>query len=135
MTVTRNLDALQAIAIRLASDASFMGFVLDAYKNNFGVDQSELPKLLKCSSANVLDLRLCRAPRAENDALFLEDVKAISRFSGCDWHEVAKIVRAVQAVNALGKQSGIDAKLLLKAARDRTPGEVRSKRTRKKPTN
>jgi hypothetical protein len=119
MHVDNDLVELRAAAARLESDSLFMASTLAHYRTELRLNDQQLAKALGCNVEALTSLALCRTPRVEDEKLFLSDVQAIAKYAGCDWTELAKVIRIAQSLGTLKRFTGARADQLLKAARDR----------------
>lgn len=114
-----NLIELRAAAARLEGDPFFMASALADYRSEMRLTDRQLANALDCRVEALTTLALCRIPRFDDEKLFLSDVQTISKYVGCDWKELAKIVRTVQSLATLKRFTGMPEDQLLKAARDK----------------
>lgn len=113
---------LRAAAARLEGDGFFMASALASYRAEFGLNDQQLAETLDCNVEALTTLAFCRAPRLDNEKLFLSDVRAIADYADSDWEELARIVRKVQSLGTLRRFEGTAEDRLLKAARDKHSG-------------
>lgn len=121
MHTEKELDALRVAVARLEGDSFFLASTLASYRTQFRLNDHQVAKMLSCSAEGLVSLALCRAPRLEDEKLFLADIQKIAKYAGCDWAELARIVRAVQSLTTLKQFTGATENQLLKAARDKVP--------------
>lgn len=126
-----DLSELRAAASRLEADPFFMAWALANYQMELRANDQQLAKELDCDVDALTTLAFCRAPRVDDERLFLSDVQAIAKYVRCDWKVLAKIVRTVQSLVLLKRFNGAPEVQLLKAARDKLDG--REKPVRPKP--
>lgn len=119
MHIENDLFELRAAAARLEGDSSFMASALAGYRAELQLNDQQLAKMLDCSVDALTSLALCRTPRLDDEKLFLSDVHAIAKYVGCDWQELAKVVRTTQSLRTLKQFIGTSEDQLLKAARDK----------------
>lgn len=119
MHVENDLVELRAAATRLEGDSSFMASVLAGYRAELQLNDWQLAKILGCNVDALTSLALCRTPRLNDEKLFLSDVQAIAKYVGCDWQELAKVLRTTQSLRTLKQFIGTSEDQLLKAARDK----------------
>lgn len=131
MESTSQYDALRTVANKLQSDPAFMAWLLVEYKRATGMDDRQLSAALGCSRAALLELSLCRAPRLDDDGLFVSDIQLIARHAGCNSEEIARIVRTVQSISKLRSFGTGSSDQLLKAARQRPEPDLDSPEKRR----
>jgi transcriptional regulator with XRE-family HTH domain len=119
MHVDNDLVELRAAAARLEGDPLFMASTLAHYRTELRLNDQQLAKALGCNVEALTSLALCRTPRVEDEKLFLSDVQAIAKYVGCDWTELAKVIRTAQSIETLKRFTGAPTDQLLKAARDK----------------
>jgi hypothetical protein len=119
MSASSDQMDLQSAAARLENDPFFMAALLAEYRFQMRSDDQQLAKTLRCTVQALTKLALCRAPRLDDAKSFLADVQAIAKYAGCDWEELAKLVRTAQAFATLKRFAGLPENQLLKAARDK----------------
>ncbi len=110
---------LRAAATRLEGDPFFMASVLADYRTALRVNDQYIAKALGCNVEALTSLAFCRTPRLDDEKLFLSDVQAIAKYVGCDWGELARLIRTAQSISALKRLTGGAEDQLLKAARDK----------------
>lgn len=110
---------LRTAAARLESDPFFMASVLADYRTALRLNDQHIAKALGCNVAALTSLAFCRTPRLDDEKLFLSDVHAIANYVGCDWGELARMIRTAQAVSTLKRFTRESEDQLLKAARDK----------------
>ncbi len=118
---SENGDLLSAAVARLEDDDFFMASVLAVYRKLFGVTDGGIAHQLGCGAEDLIVLGLCRKPRVDNHLDFASDIKAIAKYAHCDFAELAKIARAVDAVSTLNRLGSGTQQTLLKAARPKRP--------------
>ena len=102
-------------ARRAAGQPAFMASVFARFGALDDVADEAMPSLLGCSADAYLRLSLCRAPhRATAD-----DLRQLAAFAGADPVALARIVRRVEAVDALASGARARARSTLLAARER----------------
>src|SRR5262245_19754966 len=109
-------DPLEALAQRVEGDPFFLAGLLSAYARSEGLDDDGLARALGCHPGDLLKLRLCRAPRAEQPGLG-EDVRSLAGHFGLAPSKLVEVVRRGQALLRLRALAGPVTGLLL-AARD-----------------
>lgn len=114
-----DLVELRAAATRLERDSFFMASIFADYRTALRLNDQQIAKALDCNIADLTSLALCRTPRLNDEKLFLSDVQAIANYIGCDWGELAKIIRIARSVSTLTRYKGRPESQLLKAARDK----------------
>lgn len=119
MDTDKDLVELRAAIARLEGDPFFVASILANYRAEFHLSDQQIAKALNCSSQALTNLALCRTPRSGDEGLFLSDIQTIAKYVGCDWKELAKIVRTVQSLATLKRLSEAAEHQLLKAARDK----------------
>ena len=119
MQTETDLVELRAAATRLEGDSFFMASALADYRNEFRMNDQQLAKMLDCDVAALTPLAFCRTPRLDDEKVFLSEVQAIAKYVGCDWKELARVVRTMQSLATLKRFSGVPEDQLLKAARDK----------------
>ena len=115
-------DAYQPSLSRLASLAaarpSLMSSLMQLYREQQGMDDEQLAAFLECDTGALPRLALCRRPRQAPD--FRGDIEAIAAHTGANPTNLARLVRAAEALEALaearGSRSGPSSMLV--AARD-----------------
>lgn len=88
---------------------------LHLYKEQEGLDDQQLASLLKCELETLPRLALCERPRPAPH--FREDVERIAAYIHADMLQLAMVIRAAEAREALSHRSGMAPPTLL-AARD-----------------
>lgn len=88
---------------------------LQLYKEQEGLDDRRLASLLKCELKALHRLALCERPRPAPH--FREDVERIATYIHADMRQLAMVIRAAEAREALSHRSGMSSPTLL-AARD-----------------
>jgi hypothetical protein len=88
---------------------------LQLYKEQEGLDDQQLATLLKCELEALPRLALCEHPRPAPH--FREDVERIASYIHADMLQLAMVIRAAEAREALSHRSGMTPPTLL-AARD-----------------
>lgn len=106
---------LQHAARRAAAHTPLMASVFARYGALAGVAGKAMPSLLGCSAEDYVRLSLCRAPRQAT----ADDLRQLATFAGADLAALARVVRRVQAIDALGAGAQAQARSMLLAARDR----------------
>lgn len=119
MQTDSDIIELRALASRLEADPFFMASALAEYRSEMRLSDQQLAKSLDCSLEALTNLALCRTPRSGDERLFRSDVRGIAKYVGCDWKELARVVRTVHSLATLKQFSGMPEAQLLKAARDK----------------
>lgn len=119
MHVENDFVELCAAAARLEGDPFFMASALADYRTELRLNDQQLAKALDCNVEALTSLAFCRTPRFDDEKLFLSDIQAIAKYVGCDWKELARVVRTVQSLATLKRFAGAPEDQLLKAARDK----------------
>lgn len=119
MHIESDLVELRAATARLERDPSFMASALADYRAELRLNDQQLAKALDCNVEALTSLAFCRTPRLDDEKLFLADVQAIAKYVGCDWKELARVVRTVQSLTTLKRFTGTPEDQLLKAAREK----------------
>lgn len=88
---------------------------LALYKKQEGLDDQQLAALLGCEPEALLRLALCERPRQAPH--FREDVERIAHYIHADMMQLARLIRAAESREALGRKPGAIRPTLL-AARD-----------------
>jgi hypothetical protein len=94
---------------------------LALYKEQEGLDDQQVAALLKCEPEALLRLALCERPRPAPH--FREDVERIAAYIHADMMQLARLIRAAEAREALHHRSSAVPPALL-AARDQEDAEV-----------
>ncbi len=119
MRLESDLVELRAAAARLEGDPFFMASVIADYRTALRLNDQHIAKALDCNVEALTSLAFCRTPRLDDEKLFLSDVQAIAKYVGCDWGELARMIRTAQSVSALKRFTVGPEDQLLKAARDK----------------
>lgn len=119
MHVENDLVELRAAAARLEGDHFFMASILADYRTVLRLNDQQLAKVLDCNIEALMSLAFCRIPHLGDEKLFLSDVQAIAKYVGCDWKELARVIRTVQSLATLRRFTGAPEEQVLKAARDK----------------
>ena len=106
---------LDHAARRAAGRPEFMASVLARYGALADVPDEALPDVLGCSGEGYARLSLCRAPRRAT----ADDLRELAAFAGADLTALARVVRRVEAVDALAAGAQAQACSTLLAARER----------------
>jgi hypothetical protein len=106
-------DLLRKAAQRASRRPHFLAAVLRAYQELQGMDEKQLADELDCRPADLPRLGLCRRPTSEPGA-FRQDVERIAASCGVSALALARLVRTVDAAQALGPSPFL-------AARDHEP--------------
>lgn len=130
MPADRDQIELKAAAARLESDPFFMASILAEYRSQMRLNDQQLARNLRCASEGLINLALCRTPRLDDSRAYLADIQAIAEYVGCDWRELAKIVRTAQSLTTLKRFNGLPEQQLLKAARDKPHSPKPGKRSK-----
>ncbi len=102
--------------VQLAQERSnLLAGPLHLYKEQEGLDDQQLASLLKCELEALPRLALCERPRPAPH--FREDVERIAAYIHADMLQLAMVIRAAEAREALSHSSGMAPPTLL-AARD-----------------
>jgi hypothetical protein len=109
------LDPFDSMIGRLEADPFFLAAVLSAYARSRDLDDVGLADALGCSPDDLVDLRLCRAPRPDPPE-FRADVRRIAARFGLDAGRLADVVRRGQGSLVLRTRRPAPAGLL--AARE-----------------
>ncbi len=88
---------------------------LALYKEQEGLDDQQLAALLGCAPEALLRLALCERPRQAPH--FREDVERIAHYIHANMMQLARLIRAAESREALGRKPGAIRPTLL-AARD-----------------
>ena len=115
-------SAWRRLLSRSAEDRFFLGSALIAYGTAHGLDPQQLARWLRCPSANLDRLTLCRLPD-DKKPRFQEDVRKIAAFVSCDADRLAILLREIAALRSLRDTSEASPDSLLMAARDRKKRE------------
>ena len=94
---------------------------LALYKEQEGLDDQQVAALLRCEPEALLRLALCERPRPAPH--FREDVERIATYIHADMMQLARLIRAAEAREALHHRSSAVPSALL-AARDQEDAEV-----------
>lgn len=121
---------LQALVARLEGDPFFMASVLAEYRSQMRLNIQQLAGNLRCTGEALTNLALCRTPRLDDPKSYLADIQEIAKYAGCDWRELAKVVRTAQSLATLKRFGGMPEHQLLRAARDKPRGPRRRKRSK-----
>lgn len=108
---------LERAGQRVLGDPAFLASWLSQYQQIARIDEQALCGTLGCGPQGLLHLRLCFAPSGTSSS-FIEQVEKIAAYTGCQVDALVKIMRLVDSVTALSRESE-DARTLLKAARER----------------
>lgn len=100
---------------RAAKRPEFMASVFARYCAAERVDEEQLVSLLNCSEQDYLRLSLCRTSRQPS----ADDLRQLAAFAGTDPHALARVVRRVEAVEAMKAGAKAVAQSTLIAARER----------------
>ncbi len=119
MHTDSDLTELRAAAARLEVDPFFMASALAEYRTELRLNEQQLATLLDCDVDALTSLAFCRRPRLDDERLFLSDVQVIAKYVGCDWMELARLVRTVHSLATLKRFDGVPEDQMLKAARDK----------------
>lgn len=111
-------QGLANAAARAANDPFFLGCLLEAIIGSGRATRESLASMLGLRAAQLFELYLCRAPRAEAPA-FREDVTRIAGFVGCDSTALARLVREASSLHSLRGAGSQQTSSFLLAARDR----------------
>jgi hypothetical protein len=95
-----------------------MSSLMQLYREQQGMDDEQLAAFLECDTSALPRLALCRRPRQAPD--FRGDIEAIAAHTGANPINLARLVRAAEALEALAEArgSGLGAASTLIAARD-----------------
>jgi hypothetical protein len=108
---------LERLAKRVSTDPFFLGFRLAQFAAVKELDDAALAARLGCAPDALANLRLCRAPRADDPTTFREDVTCIAAKFGLDARTLAEVAKpALAEVERGGASAGAAGALL--AARD-----------------
>ncbi|HEX2094532.1 MAG TPA: hypothetical protein VHG28_19160 [Longimicrobiaceae bacterium] len=108
------VDLLQRAAERAAERPAYLGWVLSRYLDLEGLDWPAVAAALG-RSVDFAPLALCLRPRPDH---FAADVRAVAERFDLDAGALARIVRTVDAVDAMAREAPQDRGALL-AARER----------------
>jgi len=113
-------DILDFLAGKATEDPFFLGSLLADFARSEGLDDLALAARLGCAPADLVRLRLCRAPRSEQPG-FEEDVACIATRFGIDRERLAEVVLRGQTLQEFRKGSAASSHGLLAAARELEP--------------
>ena len=111
-------NVLRRAAERASRRRFFLASPLLAYACAERLDDAGLAARLGCDPADLPALLLCRRPTREG-SMFRSDVEAIAERFRLDAARLARLIRAADALVALGRSAPDARRGLLAAARDR----------------
>jgi hypothetical protein len=114
-------DPLESLLSRAEADPFFLACILTSYARGRNLGEEDLARALGCPTNLLVDLRLCRSPRAE-PAFFREDLGRIATRFGLDPCRLAEVVRRGQSLLVLRQRPPLAACPLL-AAREQERGK------------
>lgn len=119
--------SLRRAADRAATQQSFMAYLLARWGEAKGLKWDEAAEVLGCTDESVHRLALCLRPNPSLGS-FAEDVERIASYARIDPGALARVVREVDAVQALRETRPLDdanatVAGILMAALDRLEGE------------
>lgn len=103
---------LKRAADRAAQRPAYMAWVLSQYVSNQGISPTELVAELRSSQRATTSLALCLRPRPDR---FVDDVNAMTAKFGVDGVTLARIVKHVEAIEAMAGRSAAASGTLMAA--------------------
>lgn len=109
--------SLERLADMASARPGLMSGLMLLYREQEGMDDTQLADFLECAVEALPRLALCRRPRQAPD--FRGDIEAIAAHSGSNASRLARLVRSVEAAQAMtGAPQRMSTSSLLMAARD-----------------
>jgi|SRR5579859_1832336 len=120
-------ELLDRFARRLAGESDFIAELLEAYRTQEQLDESQLAARLSLDTVSYTRLALCRPPRPDH---FAADIQRLVDITGADPIELTRVIRQIAAVVAFQQMSAhppephtsaqvVGGRHVLAAARDR----------------
>ena len=107
-------DPVRAMAERARRESCFFGFLLEQFARAESLDDAALAAQLGCDTAQLVDLRLCGAPRPET---LVTDVREVAEGLQLDAGRLLAVVKRARVLAQM--QDTTETTSLLMAARER----------------
>ena len=130
-------EHMERLTSRASNDIFFLGNAIEEFRILNGLSNSDIANYIECTPDALRRLALCRLPDDREDR-FSDDIGHISDYVKCNADKLIAIIRQVNTIRALRKEStGHVSSSLLLAARDRRSekrGGVKHKKSSKSDT-